>query len=97
MRIKPMYKVKLTENEVMGIGERRYLRTTLRRKILTLAIGVALLFVGAIFSAQYLIAKVGFFVVALVWLAILLYQFRKEGKAGKQLLEDISQLFAATS
>jgi len=84
-----LYKVELTEKEVREVGVERYIKTVWKRKVITFIVGFASLIPGAIYWEQYLIAKIWLVVAGIVWLGVTLYQVRKEGKAGKQFLEDI--------
>jgi len=84
-----MYKVELTEEEIRGVGAERYGKTVWKRTIITFVVGLVALIVGAIFWEESLTAKVWLIVAGLVWLGVIFYQGRKQGKAGKQFLEDI--------
>ena len=88
MQIKPMYKVELTEREVREVGTERYAKTVRIRGIIIFMVGLCGVAVGAYFW-ELPLGKVGMILSGIIWVTYTLYLSRKEGKAGKQFLEDI--------
>lgn len=82
------YKVELTEQEVRGIGVDRYARKHVRRKMVTFAIGLVLVCIFAYFWAE-LWGKVFLCGTGMVWLVLTYREAKKDGRAGKQFLEEV--------
>ncbi len=83
-----MYKVELTEREVREVGGGRYAKTVRKKTIITFITGICAVAVGAYFW-DFSLGKVAMILSGIVWVAYTFYESRKEGKAGKQFLEDI--------
>ena len=88
MQIKPMYKVDLTEREVREVGTERYAKTVWKRKVITFITGLCGVAAGTYFW-ELPLGKVAMILLGIIWVTYTLYLSRKEGKAGKQFLEDI--------
>ena len=83
-----MYKIELTEKEIKQIGVNRYITPRWKRRIISFAVGLGVLVIGA-YNYDLTIGKVLMFGGGTIWIAYLFLEAKKEGREGVKFFEKV--------